>query len=182
MVESSILMALQEMHTPALDFFFVHITMLGDGGILWIALGTLLLCTKKYRKQGILLLLCLLGSFLLGNVLLKNLVQRQRPCWLYPEVGLLIANPGDFSFPSAHSMVGFAGAEALRRTKRGFGAAAYIAAGLIAFSRLYLFVHWPTDVLAGAAAGIAVGNLVFYLGRKWESRYRKGQGGRYEDV
>lgn len=175
MVEANTLMALQELHMPVLDFIFTHITMLGDGGILWIALGVIMLCTKKYRKQGLLLLLCLLGSFLVGNVLLKNLVQRGRPCWVYPEVKLLIETPKDFSFPSAHSMVGFAGATALWYTDRRFGIAAYVVAALIAFSRLYLFVHWPTDVLAGMIIGIGIGNLVFYLARRREQEAGNGK-------
>ncbi len=176
MVEWEILTALWEWHSPARDFFFTHITMLGDGGVLWIALGLLLLLRKKYRKQGVLLLLCLLISFLIGNVFLKNLVQRSRPCWMYPNVPLLVANPRDFSFPSAHTMVGFAGATALWHTDRRFGVAAYVVAALIAFSRLYLTVHWPTDVLAGMALGIAVGYFVFYIARK-----REGEAA-YEDV
>lgn len=185
MVEINILMALQELHTPVLDFIFTHITMLGDEGIFWIAVGIILLCTKKYRKQGLLLLLCLLGSFLVGNVFLKNLVQRERPCWMYPEVELLVKNPKDFSFPSAHSMVGFAGATAMWHMDRKVGIAAYILAALIAFSRLYLFVHWPTDVLVGILIGVLVGNLVFYLaGRKEKgsgNREQEGDAG-YENV
>ena len=161
MVETRILMALQELHTPVLDFVFTHITMLGDGGIFWISTGVLLACSKKYRRQGLLLLLCLLAGFLIGNVCLKNLVQRSRPCWVYPEVPLLVREPKDFSFPSAHSMVGFAGASALWLTDRRFGAAAIVLAAFIAFSRLYLFVHWPTDVLAGTVLGIAVAYAVF---------------------
>lgn len=161
MVETRILMALQELHTPVLDFVFTHITMLGDGGIFWISTGVLLACSKKYRRQGLLLLLCLLAGFLIGNVCLKNLVQRSRPCWVYPEVPLLVREPRDFSFPSAHSMVGFAGASALWLTDRRFGAAAIVLAAFIAFSRLYLFVHWPTDVLAGTVLGIAVAYAVF---------------------
>lgn len=161
MVETRILMALQELHTPVLDFVFTHITMLGDGGIFWISTGVLLACSKKYRRQGLLLLLCLLAGFLIGNVCLKNLVQRSRPCWVYPEVPLLVREPRDFSFPSAHSMVGFAGASALWLTDRRFGAAAIVLAAFIAFSRLYLFVHWPTDVLAGTVFGIAVAYAVF---------------------
>lgn len=178
MVEIRILMALQELHTPVLDFVFAHITMLGDGGIFWISIGVLLACSKKYRRQGVLLLLCLLASFLIGNVCLKNLVQRSRPCWMYPEVPLLVREPGDFSFPSAHSMVGFAGAAALWLTDRRFGAAAYTLAAFIAFSRLYLFMHWSTDVIAGTVMGIAVAYAVFgiaYFGSGMRKRKTGGE-------
>lgn len=164
-MEINLLMAVQEMHTPILDIIFSNITALGDKGILWIFIGVILLCTKKYRKAGLLLLLSLLACFLIGNVALKNLIQRDRPCWLYPEVRLLIENPTDFSFPSGHSMVGFAGAASLWLTNRKLGAAAYILAAIIAFSRLYLFVHWPSDVLFGSLIGIGIAYVVFYIGR-----------------
>lgn len=169
-MELDILMAIQEMRTPFLDELFSNITALGDKGFLWILIGVFFLCTKKYRKAGLLLLLSLLASFIVGNVTLKNLVQRDRPCWLYPEVELLIRNPKDFSFPSGHSMVSFSGAAALWLADRKFGIAAYIVAALIAFSRLYLFVHWPSDVLIGAAVGIANACFVFWLINKMTKR------------
>lgn len=172
MVEINWLMAIQEWHTPVRDFIFLNITALGDKGILWITLGIILLCTKKYRKQGFLLLLCLLASVLVGNLLLKNLIQRNRPCWLYPEIKLLLENPRDYSFPSAHSMSSFAGATALWLTNKRFGMVAYVVAALIAFSRLYLFVHWPSDVLVGSAVGIVIGVLVFQIAE----RLKNGKG------
>lgn len=172
-MEINFLLAVQEMHTPILDIIFTNITALGDKGILWILIGVILLCTKKYRKEGLLLLLSLLASFLIGNIALKNIFQRERPCWIYPEVELLIENPRDFSFPSAHSMVGFAGAAALWLTNRKFGIAAYITAALIAFSRLYLFVHWPSDVLAGSVMGIFTAYLVYYAARKFRAQSKR---------
>lgn len=160
-MEMDLLLAIQKMDTPFLDFFFSHITALGDMGILWITIGILLLCTRRYRRQGLLLLLSLLFAFLSGNVLLKNLVARDRPCWLYPDIPLLIENPKDYSFPSAHSMVGFAAAVSVWYTNRRWGIAALVTAALIAFSRLYLFVHWPTDVLVGIILGVLTAVIVF---------------------
>lgn len=160
-MEINILKVIYDMHTPFLDFFFTRVTALGDLGILWISIGIILLCMKKYRKQGFLLLLSLLFAFLLGNVILKNLIERARPCWMYPDVPLLIGNPKDFSFPSAHSMVGFAGAVSVWLTNKKWGIAALLLAGLIAFSRLYLFVHWPTDVIAGIVLGILSAVIIF---------------------
>lgn len=165
-MELDLLMSVQEMHTPILDNILCNITALGDKGILWIAIGVILLCTKRYRKAGLLLLLSLLACFLVGNVVLKNLIQRDRPCWLYPEVELLIKNPTDYSFPSGHSMIGFAGATALWFANRKFGVAAYLLAAIIAFSRLYLFVHWPSDVLTGSIIGIIIPCLIFCYERK----------------
>lgn len=170
MTEIAILTAIQEWRTPMLDTVFTGITSLGDKGALWILLGVILLCTKKYRKQGLLLLFCLLASLLVGNILLKNLIQRDRPCWLYPEVELLIANPTDFSFPSAHSMSSFAAATALWLTNRRFGIGAFITAAAIAFSRMYLFVHWPSDVAVGSAVGILIAVLVFGAAKRWTER------------
>ena len=95
-------------------------------------------------------------GFLLGNVALKNMVARQRPCWLDPSVGLLVQVPRDFSFPSGHSMVGFEGAVSIFMFNRKWGIPALMLAVLIAFSRLYLFVHFPTDVLAGAVLGTVI--------------------------
>ena len=96
-------------------------------------------------------------------------IARPRPCWL-ESVPLLIANPADYSFPSGHTLSSVIGATILTRTDRRFGWAAISLAALIAFSRLYLYVHWPSDVLAGALLGILMGflaeRLVRYLQRR----------------
>lgn len=159
-MEMDFLLFLQTLHTPVLDFFFSKITLLGNAGIFWIVCCLALLCTKKYRKCGILFLLSLLGCFLIGNVLLKNAVARERPCWANTDIVLLVANPKDFSFPSGHSMHSFVGALSLWYAEKRWGIAAFILAGLIAFSRLYLFVHYPTDVLTGIVIGLAVTFLI----------------------
>lgn len=165
-MEMDFLLFLQTLHTPALDFFFSKLTLLGNGGIFWILCALVLLCTKKYRKCGILFLLSLLACFLPGNVFLKNVVARERPCWVNTNVLLLISNPKDFSFPSGHSMHSFVGALSLWYANKKWGIAAFILAGLIAFSRMYLFVHYPTDVLAGIAIGLIITFLIHkFLGR-----------------
>ena len=89
---------------PFLDAVVPKLTMLGNAGIIWILAGVLLLCTKKYRRQGALVLMGLLAGLLVGNVVLKHLVARSRPCWLDPSVQLLIATPTDYSFPSGHTL------------------------------------------------------------------------------
>ena len=85
-LELSFLLHLQELHTPVLDGIMTVITHLGDGGVLFIAMGVLMLFFSRTRKVGLAVLLSLLGGFLVGNLLLKNLVGRDRPCWLMPEV------------------------------------------------------------------------------------------------
>lgn len=92
---------------------FKAITFLGEGGLIWIALGLCLIAYKKTRWVGISVLLALLFSLLVGNVTLKPLVARPRPCWRNPLVNLLIQNPKDYSFPSGHSLSSFAAAMAI---------------------------------------------------------------------
>ena len=132
---------------PFLDIVVPKLTMLGNAGIIWIIAGVLLLCTKKYRRQGALVLMGLLTGFLIGNVLLKQLVARLRPCWLDPSVQLLITTPTDYSFPSGHTLSSTIAATILTKTDKRFGYVAAPLAVLIALSRLYLYVHFPSDVL-----------------------------------
>ena len=119
-----------------MDFLMPKITLLGNGGAIWILAALILLCTKKYRRQGILLLAGLIAGVLVGNICLKNLIARPRPCWLDSSVQLLIANPTDYSFPSGHTLSSVIGATVLTKTNRRFGYAAIPLAALIAFSRL----------------------------------------------
>ncbi len=167
----SILYFIQEhIRCSVLDVLMPWITALGDKGILWILLGLGLLCTKKYRRCGAVLLLALLAGALISNVGIKHLVMRSRPCWLDDTVSMLIAIPRDYSFPSGHTQASAIAATVLWHTDRRMGIPAAVLAVLIAFSRLYLFVHFPTDVLAGAAIGIAVGEIAARLGSLVEGR------------
>ena len=152
--EFAILLWLVERHQPYLDTFMKAVTSLGNAGWFWIALGIGLLCFKKTRKTGFGMLLTLAVGFLLGNVVLKNVVARQRPCWLMPEIPLLIPVPSDYSFPSGHTLASVEGAVMLYIHHKKWGIAACVLAVLIAFSRMYLFVHFPTDILGGALLGI----------------------------
>lgn len=153
------------MTCPFLDALMPELTALGAGGAIWLLAAGGLLCTKKYRRQGVLLLAGLAAGVLVGNVLLKNIIARPRPCWLEQNAQLLIATPKDYSFPSGHTLSSVIGATVLTKTDRRFGYGAIPLAALIAFSRLYLYVHFPSDVLAGAALGAAIGTLVFRWGR-----------------
>lgn len=145
---------------PFLDVVMPLITALGNAGAVWLVAALALLCTKKYRRQGILLLGGIALGYLVGNVCLKNLLVRPRPCWLDPSVPLLIARPSDYSFPSGHTMISVIGATILTKTDRRFGYAAIPLAALIAFSRLYLYVHFPSGILGGAVLGVTIGLLV----------------------
>ena len=121
-------------------------------------------------RAGLLLLGGLAVGVLVGNVCLKNFIARPRPCWLDSSVRLLIADPTDYSFPSGHTLSSVIGATILTKTDRRFGYAAIPLAALIAFSRLYLYVHFPSDVLAAAVLGVMIGELAFYADRRWTER------------
>ncbi|MBP3677334.1 MAG: phosphatase PAP2 family protein [Agathobacter sp.] len=157
--EFSLLYALQELHNPVLDAIMLFITSLGDDGWFWIAIGVVCLVFKKHRKMGIQLLLSMLCTFILGNLIIKNLVARPRPCDIDATVTLLLSRPHGHSFPSGHSINSMVAAVALYLNNRKIGIPAMIIATLIGFSRLYLFVHFPTDVLGGfvIAAFVAIG-------------------------
>ncbi|WP_124068297.1 phosphatase PAP2 family protein [Clostridium sp. E02] len=159
-IEFKILYFLQSVHAPWLDVFMQYITYLGDHGFIWILIGIVFLCYKRTRKMGICLLLSLGIGLLLGNVVLKNMIARQRPCWIDNQILLLIPNPRDYSFPSGHSLAAFEGSVSIWLFHRKWGIWFFLLATLIAFSRLYLFVHFPTDVLAGITMGILIAVLV----------------------
>lgn len=166
--EFSILYALQDIHNPVLDKVMLFITSLGDDGWLWLAIGVVCLAFKKHRKMGLQLLLSMLGTFIIGNLIIKNLVARPRPCDIDTTVQLLLSRPHSHSFPSGHSINSMVAAVALFLNNKKIGVPAILIAALIGFSRLYLFVHFPTDVLAGFAIAILVAIGVDYAFRKFE--------------
>lgn len=154
--ELAILDFIYNMHNPVLDKIMTFITHLGDGGILWIVAGILMCITKKYRRAGATTLLALLLMLVIGNITLKPIIARIRPYEYAPHVRLIIDTPHDFSFPSGHTFASFASAVSVFMFHKKEGIAALCVASLIAFSRLYLYVHFPTDILAGIILGIAV--------------------------
>lgn len=151
---------LQEQRTGWLDWLMPKITALGNTGIFWILLGIVLVCMVRTRRMGLSMLVSIVIGAVIGNLVLKNLIARERPCWIDSQVLLLIENPKDYSFPSGHTLVSFEGAVSILLKNKKRGIAALALAILIAFSRLYLFVHFPTDVLAGAALGTVIAVLV----------------------
>jgi len=138
-----------------LDRLFAVVTRLGNGGAVWIALTVLLLLFPKTRRIALAMALAMALCLLFGNFVLKPLIARPRPYQVDPAISLRIPPPIEFSFPSGHSMNGFAAALSLRLRCRAAGRTALCLAALIAFSRLYFLVHYPTDVLCGAALGCA---------------------------
>lgn len=150
---------------PALDVVMKFFTDVGNAGIIWIVTALSLLCSKKHRRIGIVLSIGLVLMLLTGNILLKNLIARPRPFVADPTVELVISPPSGYSFPSGHSFSSAVSATILSLYSRKFAAAAIPTAFLIAFSRLYFYVHFPTDVLCGLVFGVILGMAV-YMGCK----------------
>lgn len=175
-IEFRILDFLQEMRTPVGDAVMCFITKLGDAGMIWIVLAVILLLIPKTRKShkgiplwpfgpdtrktGIVIMAALCIDLVVCNGILKNLFARIRPCDVNTQIQLLIARPDDFSFPSGHTAASFAAVAALYFSgERKLWKPALALACLIAFSRLYLYVHYPTDILGGIFVGLAAGYI-----------------------
>ena len=166
------------MRTAFGDLIMPYISMLGNAGIIWIALTALLLCIPKCRRVGITMMAALVLDVVVCNGILKPLVARIRPCDVNTSIQLLIARPTDYSFPSGHSAASFTAVSALFCRKNKLWIPGLFLAVLIAFSRLYLYVHWPTDVLAGIALGILLGWLGMLITdrifKKYDSKHTPG--------
>lgn len=145
----------EHLTAPFLDTVMPYISSLARTGEFWILLALILVCFKKTRKAGVAMGIAMACGYLIGNMGLKNLFARTRPYDMV-EVELLVSKLHDFSFPSGHTLVSVEAATALWYHHRKWGVPALVLAGLIAYSRLYLFVHYPTDVLAGALLGIGI--------------------------
>lgn len=161
--------------TGILDGFFKAVTHLGDAGIFWLILTAVLLCFKKTRKAGAFSAGALIGSVLLNNVILKNAIGRVRPYELIPELELIIARAKDASFPSGHTAASFASCVAiLPNVKKRYWAPLIIMACLIAFSRIYVGIHYPSDILGGFLSGLFLGIMANVIGNRviqwWEKR------------
>ena len=142
-----------------LDFVMPIITAVGNGGVVWVILGIIFMSFKKYRKCGAAILIGMVLCLVLGNLILKPVIARPRPCFINPNVELLIKMPKDFSFPSGHTYSAFAAAFVILLCRhRRIGIFVLVLSALIAFSRMYLYVHFPTDILGGIvlAALVAV--------------------------
>ena len=146
-----------------LDGIVVFITTLGDAGAVWIVLSLALLCFRKTRPAGLTVAAALVLDLVVCNGALKPLFGRVRPCVVNPAVELLVACPTDASFPSGHTAASFAAAGALWAAGSRLWLPSLVLAALIAFSRLYLYVHWPSDVLVGAVLGWALGYAARWL-------------------
>ena len=140
-----------------LDAVMPWISRICDHGEIWILLAAVLLLLRKHRWTGMSLSFALILDLICCNIVLKPLVGRVRPFLVNTAVELLTAPPADASFPSGHTAASFAAVFALRASGSPLWKPALVLAAGIAFSRLYLYVHWPTDVLGGILVGAAAG-------------------------
>lgn len=148
-----------DMLTPLMKF----VTFLGNGGWFWILCAVVLLAIPKTRKTGYAAVLSLIFGVIVTNLLLKNIVARPRPFAEIEALIPLIAKPTDFSFPSGHTTASFAVALVmLRMLPKKIGIPAVVLAALVAFSRLYLGVHYPTDVLVGFVVALVGSSLAVW--------------------
>lgn len=146
------------MHNSIMDKMMPIVTRFGDGLSIWMLIGVLLVITKKYRKYGFIVVLSLTMCFVVGNLTLKPLVARIRPFETVPIMNvLLISEPTDFSFPSGHAMCSFAASVGIFYMNKKIGTFALCLSAIIGFSRLYLYVHYPSDVFFGTIIGILLG-------------------------
>lgn len=152
-------------HTKARDRFFHAMTWLGNYGIAWLFIAVVLFFIIAVRPYSYLLVGTLLFVVTLSSLILKPLFDRSRPCHKNPDVDLRIRMPMTGSFPSGHTMSSFAAATVLCACNFWLGAFAVVLACCISFSRMYLYVHYLSDVLGGILLGIPSGLLGLYIGR-----------------
>lgn len=147
-----------------LNPFMIRFTNLGEFGLIWIIITVLLLIPKKSRRAGICSALALVASLCVTNFFLKNYVARVRPYEVVEGLTSLLGPVGEWSFPSGHASSGFAAAAAIYKSRpKRVGVPCIILAALLAWSRLYVGVHYPSDVIGGAIIGTLLGLIVFWI-------------------
>ncbi len=166
-MELEILHWFESLHNPVLNLIMYFFTLLGEGGSLWVLLAAagLFVLPKRYRKVGLTIALALVLSLIMCNGVMKNLFARVRPFHADPSFENLYGifdTITDWSFPSGHTSASFAAAWAIFMWYRREGIAAMAAAVLISVSRLYLTVHYPTDVLASLVLGSLYGIIAYF--------------------
>jgi len=144
------------------DYFFVALSKLGNAGFIWILISLYFISKKENRTLGIMMIVALIGNYIISNLLLKNFIARPRP-YMNSSIELLINKSNKYSFPSGHTSSSFAVAMMIYYFKKDIGKWAFVLASLTAFSRLYLFMHYPTDIIGGIAIGILIADLIYYI-------------------
>ena len=153
--------------SPILNPVMIFTSATGEFGILWFIIAISMLFFKKTRKWGVAIICAMALAFVAGELIIKNIVCRVRPCNQDFAVQMLIEKPIGYSFPSSHSATSFAVATVIFAKYKKLGALALLYAGVIAFSRMYLFVHFPSDVAVGALLGIVSGIIILAIYKKY---------------
>ncbi len=174
-MEIQILHWFETLHNPITNPIFYVITTLGNAGWFWIVLAVLMLTVlpKKYKKAGFTMAIALILSLIFCNGIMKHLWARPRAFWVVGQ-NFVVGNEfenlygifnsiHDYSFPSGHSSASFAAAVSIFMWRKKEGSAALVLAALIAFSRLYFTVHYPTDVLVGTITGALYGVAAYFI-------------------
>ena len=168
----------------ALDVAMPIITMFGDAGIFWMVCAAVLFLIPKTRKTGLGMAIAMVIGLVVCNMTLKPLVARIRPYDLQADLGVIIpllnGTMHDFSFPSGHTIASFEAAVVMLKNSKKMGIPAMILAILIAFSRLYLYVHYPTDVIASIILGSLFALIGDALAGVIAPKLRFGKRGKYE--
>lgn len=150
------------MKSGLMDSIMPLISHLGDSGLVWIILSIGLVIPKKTRKLGFVMIIALVLNGIICNIILKPMLARIRPFDVNTSIKLLINKPRDFSFPSGHTSASFTAASVLFFRRNKLFVPSLILATLIGFSRLYLYVHYPSDVVGGIILGI----VCSYMGHR----------------
>lgn len=174
----AVLNGIQSIRCGFLDGFLSFITHLCDAGWMWIALAVVFLCFKKTRKMGAVVAVALIIGLVTVNLGIKPLVGRVRPFANELYAALIavrepLVSVHDASFPSGHTLASFEGAMGIFLFNKKWGAAALGLAVLIGFSRLYLYVHYFTDVLVGALLGVLYAVAAYFIVNAVARKYPK---------
>lgn len=180
-MELQILHTIQGIHQGWLTEILRFFTTIGESGLVWIVIAIVLTCIPKTRKCGLTMMVAMAITYLLGNLFLKNVIARPRPCAVDSSVTLKIPFPSEYSFPSGHTSNGFTAAVTIFNYYRKVGILSLIMAAVIAFSRLYFFVHYPTDILGGIVLGTLDALLAVYIVKRLGQHRADAQKGRNID-
>ena len=167
---------LYQFRNPVMNTISIFFDYAGAHGEIWIAFTLLLLLFRRTRKAGFAMAVALVLYMATGHFFLKPLFARPRPCDVDTAITILVKRPHGHSFPSGHTASAFAAAFALWLQNRKLGVPALVLAAFIAFTRLYLYVHFPTDVLGGLVLGLALGALASWIVDKLANKSKKKQG------
>ncbi len=159
-IDDKMIDRIQQMRTDRLDKLMIVITKSGNGGLIWIFVSLYLYIFMKMHSQAIVLLCVIATCAFIANFIIKGIFTKDRPCDLDETVDLLIRRPLGSSLPSGHSASSFASVVVIFCINPWWGVAALVWASLIAFSRIYLYVHFPSDVLFGIISGTIIGLVV----------------------